>query len=167
MNVSRESISVALFNLISTNASLDALVNSFTRVPRMWTDVGDAEKPQVLLFKGGPATEEYEQPQNQRIGLTKNTVAYNLWLYVTSPYPPVEDVVIETLLNNIADGFDQAMQSRINPDGTIVINGLRGERQTLGGLVNNAWIDGGSEWSREFQDGNIVCQWRIFVQTGI
>lgn len=166
MNVSREAISVALFSLFTSNASLKSLAKSFTRVPRMWTDVPDAEKPQILLFKGGPATEEYEQPQGQRIGLTKNTVAYNLWVYVTAPFPPTT-AVLETLLNNMADGFDQAMQSRINPDGSITVNGCKGERQPLGGIVNNAWIDGGSEWSREFQDGNIVCMWRILVQTGI
>jgi hypothetical protein len=154
MNVSREQVSLALFNLLSTNTSLKPLVRTFTRVPRMWNDVGEGDKPQLLLFKGGPATEYFEQSQNQRIALTKYMVAYNLWLYVTADV--TGKAVVETVINNIADGIDAAMH----------VNAL-GERQTLGGIVNNAWIDGGNEWSREFQDANIVVMWRIVVETGI
>jgi hypothetical protein len=39
--------------------------------------------------------------------------------------------------------------------------------RSLGGLVNNAWIDGGNEWGREFEDNNITVFWRIAVETGI
>lgn len=157
MNVTREQISVALFTLISTDPTLKGLINTFTRYCQMWTSVPEIAKPQLLLFKGGPATEEYSQPQNQTLGLTKYTIAYNLWLYITAP--KLKEIIIETTINNIADAIDNVMHG---PNGVAF-----GQKQTLGGLVNNAWLDAGSEWSREFQDGNIVCMWRILVQTGI
>jgi hypothetical protein len=164
VNVSREQISLALFNLVKNNPSLKGMIKTFTRVPRMWTEVSESEKPQVLLFKGGPATEEFEQPQDRRISLTRYTISYNLWLYVTAN--AYNNSTIETFLNNFGDGLDNAMTTLISPTAEYFPGALNGQRQTLGGLVNNAWLDGGSEWSREFQDGNIVCMWRILVQTG-
>jgi hypothetical protein len=157
MNVTRESISVALFNLLQGNAALNSLCNTITRTPRFWTDVGEAQRPFLMLFKGGPATEHFDQPQDRRIGLTKYVIHFNLWLYMSAD--PSGQIVAETVINNISDAIDSAMQT-----GFV---GRPGERQTLGGLVNNCWIDGGSEWGREFEDNNIVVMWRITAETGI
>jgi hypothetical protein len=158
MKSAREDISVALFNLLSGYAPLAALCSNITRVPRIWTSVNESEKPFLTLFKGGPATEEYIQGQQAHIGLTKYRIHYNLWLYVTSD--PTAQINGETTINNIADQIDAAMQLGSTPSSF-------GERQTLGGLVNNAWIDGGSEWGREFEDNNIAVFWRIAVELGI
>lgn len=171
MNVSRESVSVALFNLLRQNPTLKQNVVTFTRVPKMWNDVLPTLKPMLLLFKGGPATEEYIQPQERSLALPKFTVALNLWLYLAAQYPPVT-AVVETSINNIADGIDNALQSRIDASGNYLADVLKGERQNLGPdarhpLVNNTYLQGGSEWSREFQDGNCVIMWRILVDTGI
>jgi hypothetical protein len=154
----REAISVALFNLLSGNQQLTSLCKTITRTPRIWTSVNDAEKPFLLLFKGGPATEHFDQPQAGRIALTKYIIHYNLWLYLTAD--PSGQNNAETVVNNISDALDAAMQVNASPPAF-------GERQTLGGLVNNAWIDGGSEWGREFEDQNLVVFWRISVETGI
>jgi hypothetical protein len=152
MNVAREQVSVALFNLINV-ASVQALCKTITRVPRLWPTVQEAERPFLTLFKGGPATEEYEQPQDRRLALTKYILHYNLWLYLTAD--PTGTIVAETAINNIADAIDVALKLP-----------LPGERQTLGGLVNNAYLEGGSEWGREFEDTNITVFWRISVETG-
>ncbi len=160
MNVTREQISVALFNLLATNATLKPLCNTITRTPKLWTAVNEADRPYLLLFKGGPETEGYIQPQQQHIGLTKYRINYNLWLYVTAD--PSGEVNGETIVNNIADAIDSALQSKVGPTGTSF-----GERQTLGGLVNNAWLEGGTEWGREFEDTNLTIFWRIAVETGI
>ena len=94
------------------------------------------------------------------MALTKYRINFNLWLYLTSD--PTGNVVAETAINNIADAIDSAMQGKANTQ----ISSF-GERQTLGGLVNNAWLEGGSEWGREFEDNNITIFWRIAVETGI
>jgi hypothetical protein len=159
MKGTREGISVALFNLLTSNSALGSLCKTITRTPVIWTKVPEGNKPWLGLFKGGPETEGYIQPQQQHIGLTKYRINYNLWLYLTAD--PSGRVVAETTINNIADGIDAALQT--NASGPTAY----GERQTLGGLVNNAWIEGGSEWGREFEDTNITVFWRIAVETGI
>ncbi len=154
MRTPREQISVALFNLLANNTALAALCKTITRTPKIWTAVNEADRPYLQLFKGGPETEGYIQPQQGHIGLTKYRINYNLWLYLS--VDPSGQINGETTVNNIADAIDVAMQSN-----------AFGERQTLGGLVNNAWIEGGSEWGREFEDNNLTIFWRIAVETGI
>lgn len=158
MKGTREAISVALFGLLPGNKALVSLCKTITRIPKIWTAVNDAEKPYLVLFKGGPSTEHFDQPQSHRIGLTKYIINYNLWLYVA--VDPSGQINGETVVNNIADAIDAAMQS-----GAQVTS--FGERQTLGGLVNNAYIEGGNEWGREFEDNNLTVFWRISVETGI
>jgi len=161
MNVPREQISVALFNLLSTNPQLTQLVKTFSRVPRPWQEVPTSERPYLLLFKGGPQTEGYVG-QEEHPGLTRYVIHYNLWLYLTSD--PAKKITAETAINNIADGIDNAFQTRSNGQ-PIITN--RGERQTLGGIVTNAYLVDGSEWGREFDDNNVVICWLIAVQTGL
>jgi hypothetical protein len=160
MKSAREDISVALFNLLSGYQPLVNLCKNITRVPRIWTEVNEAEKPFLVLFKGGPGTEDFVQPQQAHIGLTKYRINYNLWLYVTAD--PTHQTVAETLINQISDQIDAAMQQGAIPNAS----GFA-ERQTLGSLVNNAWLEGGSEWGREFEDTNVVVFWRIAVELGI
>lgn len=155
----REAISVALFNLLSQNSNLAYYCKTITRIPQIWSAVPEAERPFLLLFKGGPETEAFIQPQQGHIGLTKYRFNYNLWLYLTAD--PTGQTVAETTINNIADSIDNAMKTTLSGQTAY------GERQTLGGLVNNAWIEGGSEWGREFEDTNITVFWRIAVETGI
>lgn len=158
MNVSRENVSVGLYNLLNSGlASLlqNGTLKTFTRQPRIWTDVNAPEKPFLTLFKGGPETEQFVQPQQAHIGLTKYRIHYNLWLYVVSD--PSNQTLAETVVNNIADGIDAAMQA-----------GAYGERQTLNGLVNNAWIDGGADWAvPTLVDNNSCLFLKIAVETGI
>jgi len=157
MKGSREAISVALFNLLQTglaSALANGTLKTFQRQPVIWSQVPDSQMPFLILFKGGPATEEFIQPQPQHIGLTRYQIHWNLWLYLKAD--PSHQTLAETTMNNIADAIDAAMQT-----------GAFGERQTLGNLVNNVWIEGGSEWSREFEDDNIVVFWRITAETGI
>ena len=59
---------------------------------------------------------------------------------------------------------NNAFQTRSNGQ-PIITN--RGERQTLGGIVTNAYLVDGSEWGREFDDNNVVICWLIAVQTGL
>lgn len=158
MRVAREQVSVALFNLLNNNQALSSLCKTITRTPKIWTAVNEADKPYLVLFKGGPETEAYIQPQSQHVGLTKYRINYNLWLYLTAD--PSGTTTAETIINNIADAIDAAFQ-------TNALISSFGERQTLGGLVNNAWIEGGTEWGREFDDTNITVFWRIAVETGI
>ena len=152
MNATRESISVALFSLFSNSAALSTICKTITRSPKIWTEVSPAQMPWLQLFKGGPDTESFSQVQ--AIGLTKYVIHYNLWFYMLAD--PTGMIIAETVINNASDAIDAAMQA-----------GRKGERQTLGGLVTNAWIDGGSEWGREMEDENIVVGWRISVETGI
>src|SRR5258708_5279669 len=100
MNVPRETISAALFNLLQGNQQLAGLCKTITRNVKIWTAVPEAAKPWLMLFKGGPSTEHFDQPQDRRIALTKYVIHYNLWLYVTAD--PSGQVVGETVVNNIS-----------------------------------------------------------------
>jgi hypothetical protein len=160
MRTPREAVSTALLSMFTGNPALMALLpGGVMRRPQMWVDIDDNQKPCLLLFKGGPATETYVQSNS---GLTKYVILYNLWLYLTASSDL--NVPAETVMNNIADQIDASFDTELP---TVARKSAFGERQTLGGLVTNAYLDAGSEWAREFQDGNIVAMWRILVETGI
>jgi|SRR6185437_1197555 len=161
MNVSREQISTALFQLLTNNPQLAQLCNTITRVPKIWTEVPTAQIPWLCLFKGGPATEEFSQ---SALGLTKYIIHYNLWLYLRADLASEQqdNTTAETTINYVADAIDVVLQSTIN--GQIL---QRGQAQTLGGLVTKVSLEGGSEWGREIDDENIVVAWRIAVETGV
>jgi hypothetical protein len=159
MNVPRETVSLALYALLSGNAQLIQLCKTITRQPRLWTDVNEAEKPFLTLFKGGPGSEEYSR---EHAGLTKYTLYYNLWLYITAD--PTGTVVGESTVNPIADAIDVAMLTNLRSGKPL--SPQVGERQTLGGIVTECYLHGGNEWGREFNDNNLTVFWRICVDTG-
>ena len=111
------------------------------------------QMPWLQLFKGGTDAETLNQ--NQAIGLTKYVITYNLWLYLRAD--PTGVINAETTINNIVP-MRLIKRSRRQ---------TRVRRQTLGRLVTNAWINGGSDWGREMDDENIVVVWKITVETGI
>jgi len=154
MNNPRETISNALLALLQNNGELAALLQqqgAITRVPKMWTEVSAADQPCLILFKGGPAA---ENPTQNTRGLTRWELEYNLWLYVRRD--AADGTIGETVANNIADAVDAALES--SP---------YGEAETLGGLVNNCYLEGPVYWDSGILDQQMVIMWKIKVITGI
>jgi hypothetical protein len=152
VNKSRESISVALFNLLNVTG-VKSLVSSFSRVTSLFTDFTESDQPALLLVKGGEQTELASQANS--FALTKWTLNYKLILYARRDSAP--GIVGETLMNSIMDAVETAMQSV-----------PKGVPQTLGGLVTSAWIEGGQSWDLGLpEDPQMVLVATIRVVTGI
>lgn len=123
MNYPRETIITALFAQLQL-AQLDgdyAFVTA-SRKFRSWDDVAATEQPAMFLVEGN----EFATEQNS-YGETKWRLRMILWVYCT--HSPEADAP-GTLLNNLLDSVEQS----IKPD--------PGQKQTLGGLVGNCYIEG-------------------------
>ena len=121
MNVSRESVFVALFGLLSQ------LKNSpFLTVSRRWEPYQNfAPEQQPALF----VMQDNQRGEQKAYGLQKWTLKASLWIYC---YQGAEDdFVASTTLNNLLDLVEAAIQPA---------PGF--ERQMLGGIVQNCFIDG-------------------------
>jgi hypothetical protein len=123
----REVISVALFDLLANNAGIQELFVTTSRAAKMFTEVDASLQPALYLMKVGEQT-----VQNEAYGLTKYILEYRILAYARADATP--ETIYETLLNQMLDAVDAAMQS--TPPG---------ENQTLGGVVTNAWIEGATD----------------------
>lgn len=132
MNVSRETVSLALFALFAplTLASAGGPFQVVTRTLRPFTGIDPTVLPYLCLV----ADDEGDE-QKQAMGLARYSLKYYLWLYC--PVSADQSVTPETILNNCLDVVDLAIRGPI-----------LGQRQFLGRnsqggpLVTNAWIDG-------------------------
>lgn len=154
MNNTREAISEALFSLLENNTNLAALIKTFTRVPRMYSDWDPPDQPVLTLAKTGPASEVSSQ---NAMGLTKWNIEWKLIIYARNDAAP--GAIGETLLNNIADAAEKAIEG----SGSAVF----GNRQPLGGLVTNVWMEGPSMWDLGLPDDpQMVAMYVIKAVTG-
>jgi hypothetical protein len=116
-----EKIAIALFNLLLTANFSFA---SSDRRGMVWSNVASAQQPYMALIeRGGSGV------QNQAIGLEKWTLHFLVLVYIRADADPqtIPATQINAALKAIAE----------------VMNGSPlGERQTLGGIVINAWING-------------------------
>lgn len=125
MNSTREAQFNALLALVAATQlnGVAAFVLS-SRKFQTWDEVADANLPAVFLTKG------FEHASQERSrGETKWRVKALLWIYCA--HSPDSDAIPGELLNNLLDG----VEAQLKPapyDG----------RQTLGGLVDHAYIDG-------------------------
>lgn len=154
MNNPRENIAVALFNLIKgiTWAGSPATGSGFaqaSRVGKMWSDIPDAAQPAMFLFQVG---EGAAQPA---IGLYKWSLRFWCLIYLKAdPSQADSGVTVETQINALLDAFESALQP------------IKGEKQTLGGLVNNTWIEGEVVIDTGILDQQCAIIIPLIVQTG-
>lgn len=123
MNVARETIYAALFDLIS---GVPGFVTK-SRHLKHWTDTTKIEQPALFQVQGKQA------PQQDRRGLPpKWLLRAELFIYT---YADPTDPVPVQKLNTLVDGIDSVLGPA--PGGDQIANA-----QTLGGLVSHCWLDG-------------------------
>jgi hypothetical protein len=128
-----ESIYAALFATVSTAAPF---VTASRRL-RHWSDVGPAEQPSLFLVQKSETVQ-------RRKGLPpKWTLSVDLFVYARAP----DDVTpAATVLNPLIDSIESAL-APATPSAT----------QTLGGLVEHAWISGKIETDEGVLGGQAVA----------
>lgn len=121
----REQIFEALFILgLSSDSSYNQSVSS--RKLLLWGDVDREQRPAIFLAE---RVQKYKEGERAQL-LTSKTFFANFFIYTNS-----KDVAIPaTQLNNLLDSLDAALKS----DPAFVMTG----KQTLGGLVQNVYIEG-------------------------
>lgn len=156
MNKPREDVAVALFNRLKGVQFLgpdgQTLVGfqSTSRKGQMWDNVPPANQPSLMLFQVAE-----EGTQKQAIGLYKWTIKFWCLIYLRADATDADSgATVETQINSILDAIEKAMQPII------------GEKQTLGGLVNNAWIEGDVVVDTGIIDQQCAIVIPILAQTG-
>jgi hypothetical protein len=116
-----ETISAALFTLLTT---MNYSFKVTDRVGQIWSNVDPSEQPYMGLVERGATG-----VQNQAMGLEKWTLHYLVLVYLRADATPT--AIPAQQLNAVLQAIAEVINS--SP---------LGERQTLGGLVNNVWING-------------------------
>lgn len=131
--MNRETIYAALFAQLTGAASF--LTQS--RRLRHWSDVGSAEQPALFMVQKGETAHRVKGVP------PKWTLTVDVFVYVHAPddlSPPA------TTLNPLIDAIDASL-APIDPSST----------QTLGGLVEHAWIAGKIETDEGVLGGQAVA----------
>lgn len=129
MKVSRETVSAALLTLLgATQFTIPGgSPQTFQTVGRnaaIWSNVPAGDQPALQLIHSGE-----QVVQNTAYGLAKYALHFEVLIYARADASP--NAVADTMINAMLDAIDAQMQS--TPPG---------ERQTLGGIVYHAWIEG-------------------------
>ena len=130
MNVQREQVALALLKLLqginanTTYGPAKFAGGSITRKGVIWSKTPPTNQPALYLIQVAE-----HATQATAIGETKWIIDYVLQIYATADAS--SGAVPDTLINAILDAVDVTLQPRPNA-----------ERQTLGGLVTNCWIEG-------------------------
>jgi hypothetical protein len=150
MNVSREAVAAALFTqLAGTKIGGVSPFNTTGRRARIWSDLSPGDQPAMFLIHTGE-----QAVQNQAPGLTKWMLHFEVLIYAR--VDPSPSSTPDTFINAILDALDAQMQT--TPPG---------ERQTLGGVIYNAWIEGQIFIDTGILDQQIAILVPIRVMTGI
>jgi len=127
MQVPRAQVSGALFTVLQ-NAYSWALADPRLPVP---AKLGANQQPALFLVK---PDEDWTQQGGNRMAMTSYTLQYYALVMVRGAGTPEDpDATCENVIDSILDAIDTAMMP--SPPGL-------GFKQTLGGLVTNAWIEG-------------------------
>jgi hypothetical protein len=124
--VAREAVATALFNLLAaTQISSQPAFKTTSRRAKVWSNTNNADQPAMYLIHTGE-----QVLQNQIFGVPKYLLHFEVVIYARADANPA--IAPDTQINSLLDAIDAQMQTTTPP----------GERQTLGGLVYHAWIEG-------------------------
>lgn len=141
---SRETIFAALFALVNTPAMLvsgGGLFNTITRRPKLWSEYNNSADFPVLGMV--EPDEQYEYRQG-KASPANRTLKAQFWIYTAVPQ---DDAVIpSTILNNCIDAIENALTPVPSPS--------NGGIQTLGNLVQSAWISDAPKKAPGYTDVN-------------
>lgn len=154
MNVSRETVAAALLTLLQpTQYTLPGgqptLFQTVGRNVQTWGAIAVGDQPAMFIVHSGE-----QIVQSQAYGLSKYMLHFELVIYARADASPA--AVPDTLINAMLDAIDAQMQSA-----------PKGERQTLGGVVYHAWIEGDVFIDSGILDQQIAMLVPVKVLTGI
>jgi len=121
--VNRESVAAALFALASSTAGF---ITTSRRL-KHWSDVPAEDQPALFQAQGKESVDVQVQKMG---GPNTHKLAFQLYVYVHNTDPTIAPA---SLLNPILD----AIEAKLTP--------TPGTKQTLGGLVQHAFISGAIE----------------------
>ena len=148
MNVSRRQISKALYDLLASSYSF----RKTEPTARIWTNVDAMDQPYGGLIKPG---EDASEPQAYNV--TRWGVYYSWIMYLRrDATPATSGNDVQYLIDDMIDGVEKALQGP-----------ALGMPQTLGNLVQNAYISGRIDIDPGLLDQQCKIEVPIFVVTGI
>jgi hypothetical protein len=147
VHVSRETVGQAL------QAQLAKVKNVYpfktvSRRARIWTNVTPAEQPAMFLVK---VRETFDQAT---WGAPRYRLSYLALCYLRADAAP--NLIPEVEINKVLDAVD----------GTL-LGTPPGQKQTLGGMVENCWIEGDIMIDTGILDQQIVIVIPVSIVTGI
>ncbi len=150
MNVPRETVAAALLTLLQgTQIGGNPAFLTTGRRARVWSDVTPGDQPALFVIHPGERA-----LQDQALGLTKWMLHFDILIYLRADASPT--AVPDTAINAILDAIDAQMQSK-----------PPAERQTLGGVVYHAWIEGDIFIDSGILDQQVAIMIPVHVLTGI
>ena len=151
MRVPRETVYTRLFNLIATTpVPGGGTWNLKGRRVLDWDDVPPASQPAIFLHQTTQTAD-----QNQAMFLTKWELNALVWIYFRTDASKDQATNPDTAVNAYLDAFE----ATIDP--------VPGRKQTLGGLVENCWINGVCLSNSGVDDGQGVIMIPLTLLTGI
>lgn len=125
MNPTRETIAVALANLLAVLGPSpgNATFNTFSRHPAFYDNTSNFP---ALYIGQGPDDYDYNHGTSMPPEITMN---FNGFMYTNTGQDP--NILPDTLINNLLDTIESTLQPVPAP----------AFQQTLGGIVDHAWID--------------------------
>lgn len=146
MQADRNAIDNALLALL--NSAAYTFKKPGTKHAALWPAVADADQPsfrQVFFAE--------EKVDDQAYGIARYTRHYTVYTYLQ--VDPSDETSTAVLANGVLVAFDNIMQT--SP---------QGEKQTLGGLVVNAWIEGMTYISGGVEAQQLILEIPIKVLAG-
>ena len=126
INPTREQVAVALYNLLSTLTSGGSpLFNYTSRRPALWSN----SVAMPALYMGNPM-ESYTYRHGTAMP-PEVLLDFDIFIYINVEDP---NTIPDTLMNNLLDAVEAAIAA--------APAGAPENAQTLGGIVNHAWIEG-------------------------
>lgn len=147
MQASREAISQALETQLA-KAKNAYPFKTVSRRARIWTNVTSAEQPVIFLVKVSEAIDQ------STWGAPRYRLKYVVLCYLRADAAP--NLVPEVEINKVLDAVDVTL-----------LGTPPGEKQTLGGVVENCWIEGDVMIDTGILDQQIVIVIPVSILTGI
>jgi hypothetical protein len=149
--VNREPIYAALYALLQTAAPQGFTINTFSRRFQSWDSTNLPQLPALFM-------QEYEETADQdsgdpsAMGLYRWISTVNVWIYFSAQNP---NALPDQVFNALVDSMETVMQPSPQTG-----------RQTLGGLVTHAWIDGRIMYSDGALDKKAVILLQVKILWG-
>jgi hypothetical protein len=151
----REDIANALINRFQTLLQPAGPFVTVSRRGKIWSAVPSDQQPAFFLIHPGGRAEQPAMPGKPTWVLTRWTINYMAIVYARADADP--NVLPDSLANFLFDAVEAAIKpAPLESDGV-----------KLGGLVENAWIEGDYFVDTGIEDQQIAIMIPIHVLTGI